>query len=136
MDITEKIVVHLGVSEVIHESVCSKTFDLKQRAKNVGERIHATTEEIEGLLRGRFWPRCTVEHPTLRPLLVLGRRQVGQAQEVFTLEMGAFNRKLLAAFFVDQHCDRVRKSASPWIFRSPRSDGVALNHPACSQLQG
>ena len=109
----------------------------KELCEDILEDIDATAEMIESLLR---CPLAAVgsppfEHPALDPLFCLGGRQVGQGQEVFGFEMGAFLHKLLAALVIDDARYRVWERPVFRVSRRPRADCVALNHPAASQTQ-
>ena len=125
----------LREAKIVRRSAQQQPLDLKQRAEDIAEGIDSATEIVESPTGGRLEFLGTIEHPSLYPLLGLLRRQVGQGQEVLTLIMGAFCRKLLAALLVDQRCDRIGESARPWVLRCPRANGVALDHPPRTEFQ-
>ena len=61
------------------------------------------------------------------------RRQIGQRQEVFVLEVAAFLCELLTALAVDQCSHRIRERTLGRVSARKRSDAVHLNHPAATQ---
>ena len=76
---------------------------------------------------------AALEHPTLDLLLCLDRRQVGEAQEILALVVGAFGCELLPALIVDHARDGIREGSGIRIAGGLGADGITLNHPAATQ---